>query len=390
MSFWRNILEATGLQYRAEGDPAPSYIAPAPRDSSTLGVSQDQALSVSTVYRAVQILTTAASQLSLRLERNGTLVPADQVPSLIKQPSLGMSRSEFVEQVVTSLAVSGNSYWLLNRPTDGTVANIDLLNPYQVHVSQDKQGRRWYHHNGTKYPAADIKHLSLLKLPGKLTGLGPIQAARIELRGALDLRDYAATWFTTSGIPNGILSSDQVLTAEDAKTARERWNGTEENPVDNKQGVRVLGKGLKYSPILLNPADAQWLQNQQFTTTQIARLFGTPASLMLAAVEGNSQTYSNVEQDWIAFTRFTLMGYLRKIEEALTDLVVRGQTVRFNIETLLRTDTKTRYEAHAIAAGRWLTVDEIRSIENLPPLSAAQRQELKDATPAPTSQEATA
>src|SRR5699024_7486663 len=121
-----------------------------------------------------------------------------------------------------------------------------------------------------------------------------------------------------------------------------------------------------YSPILLNPADAQFLENQQFTVTQIARLFGIPASLMLAVVEGGSQSYANVEQDWIAYIRFSLMSYLREIEEAFTKLLPNGQTARFNIETLLRADTKTRYEAHEIAirAG-FMKPEEVREIEGL-------------------------
>ena len=85
----------------------------------------------------------------------------------------------------------------------------------------------------------------------------------------------------------------------------------------------------------------------------------------------NSQTYSNVEQEWLGFTRFTLLSYLRKIEEALTEFTPRGQTVRFNIETLLRTDTRSRYEAHKIAIeSGFLTVNEVREIEGLPPLEA--------------------
>ena len=95
-------------------------------------------------------------------------------------------------------------------------------------------------------------------------------------------------------------------------------------------------------------------------------------------------TYSNVEQDWIAFVRFTLMGYLRPIENALTDLTVRGQSVRFNFEALLRTDTKTRYEAHEIALrAKFKTVDEVRAIEGDAPLTADQRAEQAALAPAP-------
>ncbi len=57
----------------------------------------------------------------------------------------------------------------------------------------------------------------------------------------------------------------------------------------------------------MSPEDAQWLEAQKFNTTAVARLFGVPTSLMLASVDGKSQSYQNVSQEWTAFVRFGLM-----------------------------------------------------------------------------------
>lgn len=349
-----------------------------PSRAAAAGVNAEDAASLSTVYRALQVMATAASQISYHLERGGKRVAAASVPSLLKLPCLDMSRSDFVEQTVLSLLTAGNAYWLKNLGPDGAILDLTPLNPHDVRPAKDPQsGRIVYHFAGKQYGKDRMVHLAVMKLPGRLTGLGPIQAAQIELRGALELRDYAALWFSEGKIPSGILTTDQALDAATAKQWREAWNGTDTNPVDNPSGVRVLGKGATYEPLMLKPADAQWLESQQFTTTQLARLFGAPASLMLAAVEGSAMTYSNVEQDWIAFVRFTLAGYLRKIEEALTDLTARGQEVRFNYEALLRTDTKTRYEAHQIALNAgFMTPDEVRAIEGLEPFTDDQLDEL--------------
>lgn len=365
--------------YRAEPTEyvVTSHIAPPPHDRGLGDFSTSSALSISTVYRAVQILATASSQLPITVERQGTKMGAAEVPSIVTKPALDMTRVEFIEQTVTSMATSGNAYWRLHRAAGLGVIHVEILPPHEVEPVED-EGRLVFHYHGEVIEAADMKHLKLIGLPGSIKGLGPIQAARTELTGALSLRDYANNWFSDASIPEGVLSTEQALTKGDAEAYMEMWDE------GSKKGrrVRVMGKGLKFDTVMLNPADAQWLENQQFTTTQMARLFGTPASLMLAAVEGSAMTYSNVEQDWIAFVRFTLMGYLRKIEDAFSDLLVRGQTVRFNIEALLRTDTLTRYQAHGLALGRWMTEDEVRNIENLPPLTEAQREQMKSSAPA--------
>lgn len=379
MNLWQRIKWAHTTSTRAAGTAG---ITPPARRPAYSSVSASDAVSLGTVYRAMQVMGTAAGQLSLTVHRGAGEVPADQIASVIKTPSVDMSRSDFIEQTVISLAATGNAFWMLHRAgAAGAVVDIEPLNPAHVGIEKNTNtGRLTYTYAGRRYSPDSIRHMYLLKLPGQLRGLGPIQAAQVEIRGALELRDYSSLWFSESNIPSGVLTSDQVLTAEDAAAYRATWNsaGTDS---ENPSGVRVLGKGTTYSPLMLKPADAQWLESKQFSTTEIARLFGMPASLLLAAVEGNAQTYSNVEQDWIAFTRFTLMQYLRKIEESLTALVPHGQSVRFNIEALLRSDTKTRYESHAMALGRWMTVEEIRAIEGLPPLSAAARADL-DATEA--------
>lgn len=363
----KRAAEWLGLSTRSEG-PADGVVPP-PRGTTTTVVSPNRALTVSMVYRAVQVHAIAASQLSLTVKRNGATLATP--PLVVRKPEADRTRSGTIEYVVTSLALTGNAYLRLLRldPADpaSPVVSVQALNPNGVIINDDPAtGRRTYEYvddlgRHYTYQAWQVEHLPFLRIPGTPYGLGPIQAAQVELGGALDLRDYSAGWFARADQPTGILSTDTALNADQAKLYKQLWQET-------AGGVRVLGAGLKYAPILISPKDAQFLESQQFTVTQIARLFGVPASLMLASVEGGAQTYANVEQDWIGYVRFSLMAYLREIEEAFTSLLARGQEARFNVEALLRTDTLTRYQAHEIAlrAG-WTDVAEVRQIEGLPP-----------------------
>lgn len=339
--------------------------------------------SLVSVYRAIDIITSAVAQLPLRVERHGVEVPASEIPDIIKAPSLSFTRSDFLEQIALSLAVTGNAYILAKR-IGGKIVELVVLNPHEVLPTQDEtSGVITYSYRGRDYSQADIQHLKFMVLPGSLKGLGAIQAARAEIQGAINLRDYAAQWFNGSGQPSGILSTDQALTADDAKQIRDTWNNIDPAtgkplPVTaNPSNIKVTGKGVKYEPIVLSPRDAQFIESRNFNTLEIARLFGIPATLMLTATEGSSMTYSNVEQDWLGFVRFTLTKYLRKIEEALSAFTPRGQAVRFQISALLRSDTLTRYQAHQIAlTAGFMTLNEVRAIESLPPL---ENQGLKEA-----------
>jgi len=376
-------------------EAAPVGVIPPSRERASAAVSARDAVGLTSVYRAFDILTTAALQISFDSIRNGEALPSLDTPAILRRPDITTDRESFIEQTVLALASEGNAYWRKLRGSNSEVIALQPLNPHEVLPQQDARTKRIsYHHKGEAIPASDIEHLYRMKLPGQLRGIGPIQAARLSIRGALETQQYANTVFDGSGQPSGILTSEQQLTSAETTTARNRWNGLDDDgeplpTTSNPSGVKVLGKGLNYKPILISPKDAQWVEAQQFSVTEVARLFGIPASLLLAAVEGSSTTYSNVEQDWLAFSRFTLMGYLRKIELAFTRLIPNGQTARANLEALLRPDTTTRYAAHGQAlSDKWMTVDEVRAIEKLPELTDAQRDQIAamapaKATPAP-------
>jgi phage portal protein BeeE len=89
----------------------------------------------------------------------------------------------------------------------------------------------------------------------------------------------------------------------------------------------------------------------------------------MASVDGNSMSYTNMEQEQMAFVRYTLSQYIIEIESGLTHLTTRGTMVKMNVDSLLRSDTLTRYQAHQIAiASGWMTIDEVRAIEDMPTL----------------------
>lgn len=365
MGIMTNAARALGLARRSETAPGTPIgeVQPPPRSVAAATVAPREAMTLTSTFRAFQIIATAVSQLSVDVWRGDEALAT---PSLVKNPDVwGDPRAAFLESTATSLAATGNGYWRLFRTEPGApVLNMHLLPAAEVGVHEDRRhpGRvaefTW---RGQRLKSWEVQHLKLVRIPGSMYGLGPIQAASADLRGAMDVRDYATGWFQNSGQPSGLLKTDQRLNEEDAKEYREQWH---ETPAGR---VRVLGQGLDFIPFMLKPADAQWLENQRFSVTQIARLFGIPATYLLAAIDGTSMNYTNQEQVDIAFVRYTLMAYLREIEMAFTAVLPRGQEARFNVDALLRTDTKTRMETYEIGLRAGIYTHEwVQRTERLP------------------------
>lgn len=367
MAFLTRALEAIGIS-RAD---IPSAAHPALFPPARAAALTDPR-GLTAVYRAIQVITTAAAQLPIQVERGGQVI---DTPAPINFLDPRMTRSTWVSHMVTSLALHGNAYALIERDQAGKIVALRPLNPryVMVTVNRDTHGLVFYVDGETK-TANDVLHAHLQPLVvSEPLGLGPLQAARMDLEGARQTRDFAAQWFDGTGSPTGILTSQTALTPAAIKAARNAWNGIDENgqriPDDaNPSRIKVVS-GFIYQHLGISPKDAQWIEAQEFSILQIARLFGIPSTLMLASPSGGSMSYSNIEQDWLSFTRFSLMQYLKPLEDALSECIVRGQQVRFNLEGLLRSDTSTRYSSYATALDKgFLTVNEVRALEGRPPL----------------------
>lgn len=361
---------ATSLGLATRSEPLPespegfaAQVAPPARSTTADGPT-----TIDAVYRGLQVIETGALQLSVDVWRTlrGITEPTD-VPAIVAQPNVDDPGPVFYASTTVCLAARGNAYWHKTKGSDGSVINIDLLDPATVTVERDPKRRQlWYHTplRSDPFTRAEVSHLKLLRLPGELYGLGPLQAARRQLEGQVAMREYADNWFTDPGHVDALLKTEQQLTADQAKAYKAQW--LEQQSMRN--GPAVMGHGLDYKPLLLNPAELQWLEAQKFGVTGIARLLGIPSSYMLAPVEGANLTYKNQEQEDLALVRFTLMRYLREIELAISAVLPRTQEARFNVDALLRTDTLTRYQAHKIGldAG-FLSVPEVRRTERLDP-----------------------
>lgn len=365
-SLWRPARAA--LQAR-RGRPAIQHVD---GDGITLRytASGDNPEALDSVYRALAILEGSISQLTLdRYSRVLARPRGSATRDLQRMLGDDTPLPGFLAETTRSLAMTGNA-WIRHTDTP-TGPRVRLLDPRRCNAVLDwATSEKTITYDGIR--ADDILQLRLTHAAGEPLGVSPIQAWADGLAGALDANHYAASWTQRGGRPTGILTTDQTLSADDAK----RWKQSANETMTPAGGVAVLGSGLTYKQCYLTPAELQLLDVKKVNTISVARIFGIPARLMLTSGDGDSKTYANMEQESILFVRHTLMPYMREIEQALSSLMV--DDVRFNVDGFLRPDTTTRYAAHKVAleAG-FLTVDEVRAIEGLNPLEKEQETEGK-------------
>lgn len=339
------------------------------------GSSPDAALTVPTVWACVQLLANAVSMMPLeayRLRPDG--IPQRlRPPGLLLRPSQGMTQSEWLHMLMVSLLLRGNAFGRMigldatMRPTQ-----IDILNPDKVRVDLDRDtGRLRYRYGPLNIDiTSSVWHVRGMTMPGSHVGLSPITYAASVVGVDLASRDFAQDFFAGGGVPKAVLTTDADVNQEQARTIKERLL----NATRNREPM-VLGRGLKYNAISVAPEESQFLLTQQANVAQIARYFGIPPE-MVGGSGGNSLTYANVEQRQLDFFTLGVSFWLKRIEDAMFDLLPAPQFVRFNAAALLRTDAKTQAEVDNMQlAGKTRVPSELRQRDGLPPFTPEQEAE---------------
>lgn len=356
-------------------------------DTATGGVLQ--ALRVAPVYAAVGLISDSLGMLPMAAYRDqgGVKRRLDLQPKLITAPhhNPGFTRFEWLQQFASSFLLRGNSYGLITGiDSVGTPTNIAWLNPDSVEV-RDKGGLPHYRYNGQELDRATVVHVPNQAPPGSVVGLSPISLFQAQIEMAGYASKYGRDWFRNGSAPSGHLKYTQrAITDAQAERARARFKASVAN-----NDIFVSGKDWEWQALAVKPQEAQFLETIKATATTIASIYHVDPE-DIGGVNGSSMTYSTLELNQIKFQVRALAPLFTRLELHLSRLLPGGQYVKFNADAIVRTELKTRMDAHAVALDKGIrTSDEVRALEDLPPLTPEERNRWrvdygKNPTPAPT------
>lgn len=357
-----------------------------PTTDSGERVTPTTALQLAAVWRCVSLVSELLSSMPVDVYRGSGPAKAevDKPPAVVLRPSLRVTRREWVYQYVSSMMLRGNAYGVVLAHDESTALPtvVEWVDPSSVSIyCPSSLALPEYYIDGRRVDRDDIVHLRNVLLPGCIEGLSPIEYHAETIGLGLAARKFGSQWFGQGAHPSAILSTDQKLVPAQADEMKKSFLAS----IRKRREPAVLGAGIKYTPIQVSANESQFLATQAMSAVEIALVFGVPAEMLGASVPGstNSKTYANREQMWQDFVATCLAHYATRLEDAWSAMTPRGQKVQFNLDALLRGDTLSRYQAHAIGiSSQFLTPNEARELEDRKPIDGGDEL-VKPAAPAP-------
>jgi len=335
-----------------------------------------EAAGVSAVRRCVTLIANAiAGQRWTEWEGE----PAQRlatVSRIVKRPAAVMTRREWVWRVIASMSLTDISYIYMVGGVDdeGIPGSLLPLPKEAIHPAGFVDP--WGIFPPTQYSIAGIsgtvsgeavipmRSAFWPGVPPHLQGI--LQMARNSLMSAWASDAYSSRYWQAGGTPVTQISTEQELDNTQADFLANRWRDRRSMGPDYPA---VLGKGAEAKPWGADVSQALAIEARRDIAAEVANLFGVASHYVNVNPPGSSMTYTNVQDEALSLDRFTLSGFYDPIQDLISDLLPEDRFMLIDMTRLTRAAQESRFRAWAIATGNkpWMTPDEVRIEEGLPP-----------------------
>jgi HK97 family phage portal protein len=365
-------------------------------------VNVTSSLSIADVFCAVSIITETVATLPLKVYRSvaGRVIPAEdtyrgtRMLELAPNPSSPAHR--FWATAAGHLLLWGNCFVEKLRDENGLVSELWLLNPAYVEVQWNAQLRRKRFiyrpgdfANETTFDEDRVLHMFGFTTDG-LVGLSPIQQTRQQLGLAKARERFEGEVYAQKPFLSGVIQHPGQI--RDTVKLRESWKaiygGGDKGPraVSGRHSVAVLEEGASFVPLTAPLEDMQFVQSQQMSRETVANIFHLPISYLNGSAQGglvyqtpeaNRRQFATNAVSPVTVNMQKFLGFDRGI------FPFSSWYPEFELEALMRGDTTARADFYkTLSEVKAILPDEIRALENMPPLTSSEKEELAPAVPA--------
>jgi HK97 family phage portal protein len=341
---------------------------------SGVQITKDNAMNISGVYAAVKLLSDSISSLPIHLiKESKDKKEKDYTNPLYKlvskEPNKLMTSYTWRQIFMPHILLWGNAYAVIDWDKK-TMRPKQLMpvHPSKVKVEVKKGIAIYTIQLENKEIVVDQSNIVHFRgLGDEIQGKSVIEYAKDNLGLGKAAEDFGSKFFSNGAAIGGIYEHPSQLSDKaynNLQKSLERRAGG----LSNSHKILILEEGMKFTTTSIPPNAAQFLETRKFSINDVARWFGVPPH-MIADLE--RATFSNIEQQNLNFSQFSILPYVVLIEQELNRKLLRedekeSMYFKLNMDGLLRGDMQSRYTAYQIGIQNGIVnPNEVRRKEDL-------------------------
>lgn len=349
--------------------------------SGSSKISEEDALSISSVASATELITATIARLPVKLYKQGekgeyVSVEDSRTFLLNNEPNHLQTAITLKKRIILDYLLHGNSYiypeWQRNE-----LLAIHHIPARNVSVEKYVNKNLPFVVDGVvKVTGADATMVEFL--PDDLmiilknsedglqsTGVLDLNADLLSL--ALNQQEYSSSLLENGSLPMAILTTPSKLSDKAMERITKSWRSAYQGKKNAGKTV-VLEEGMDYKPVSLNPNELDLSTSKNSTLSDIARVFGIPESMLNA----DANKYNSNEQNNLHFLQYTLEPVITAFESALNKSLLleeekkKGYSFKFDRDSILATTESEKFATTIQAMkGGLLSVNEARGRHNM-------------------------
>lgn len=338
------------------------------------------------VYANVSAISEGVADIDFELykvKKNGDLDEVEEHPilELLHRPNQSMTKREFINLLQTYRLLTGESPIRIRKQKGGLPYELWPIDPLNLTpiIGKTSDGFEMV----VKYELSDYTNgiLKVIDLkPDEVIfikninprsiwrGFGVVEAAQNSIDTLHYSELYNLNFFKNSAVPFTVLYTDQKLTEQTLARLKNTWSSSYQG-VNNSFKTAVLEAGLKVEKLQQSSKDMDFIEQQRFLRDKLMAMFKT-TKIALGITEDVNR--ANAEASEYVFMknciRPKMAQFIDSFNEFLVPLLDQTGTLFLDFTDPVPRDRVVQVSEYSSAVDKWMTKNEIRDEEGLPPL----------------------
>ena len=283
------------------------------------------------------------------------------------------TKEEFIETDVINRKLTGDSFILKIRNTQGQVVELWNVRPDLVSIFSDPVNFI----NRYEILKADGGKVSIqpqdmihIKYPSPLEtffGLSPLSSAKTRVDTEQYATEYQRDFFLNNGRPDAVIEIAGDLDKEQKAQMLAGWDKSHKGRGKSSK-IGLLTGGAHYNQISLSQREMDYIESLKFTRDDILVVFKVPKPIVAVTDDVNR---ANAETAQRIFLGENIIPEMRKWVNKLNEELISpdfGEEYYLDFDDPMPLDRETKLLEYQAGIDKWITINEVRQDLGLEPI----------------------